>query len=225
MIKMQVVEKNIRTAIQKTLISFISEEEKIDFTLEKPPETKFGDWATNVALVAFPKLKETILMASPCQLAETIIKKLQEETELEEIIAKIELAGPGFINFYLKKSVKIEQLAVKVEENSPEIDSFNQGRSVLVEFSSPNIAKPFTIGHLRSTLIGAAIANLLETTGYQVKRDNHLGDWGTQFGKQLVALEKWGDLEEIEKSQDRAMLVMGSHRLQCRLVADCPGRK
>ena len=202
MIKMQEAEKNIHTAIKKTLISFISEEEKIDFTLEKPPETKFGDWATNVALVAFPKLKEKFLRTSPRQLAEMMIKNLQEKSELEEIVAKIDLAGPGFINFYLKKSVKIEQLAARVEENSPEIDNFNQGKSVLVEFSSPNIAKPFTIGHLRSTIIGAAIANLLETTGYRVKRDNHLGDWGTQFGKQLVALEKWGDLEEIEKSQE-----------------------
>ena len=75
-------------------------------------------------------------------------------------------------------------------------------KNILIEFSSPNIAKPFTIGHLRSTIIGSALANLLEETGSKVFRDNHLGDWGTQFGKQIYAIKKWGDEKKIENSEN-----------------------
>jgi arginyl-tRNA synthetase len=75
-------------------------------------------------------------------------------------------------------------------------------KKVVVEYSSPNIAKPFTVGHLRSTIIGDAIANLLEANGWKVYRDNHLGDWGTQFGKQIYAIKTWGDEEKIEKSEN-----------------------
>ncbi|MBL0077108.1 MAG: arginine--tRNA ligase [Rhodocyclaceae bacterium] len=71
---------------------------------------------------------------------------------------------------------------------------------MIVEYSSPNIAKPFTIGHLRSTIIGDVIANMLQVTGHDVKRDNHVGDWGTQFGKLIYAIQEWGSLEEIESS-------------------------
>ncbi len=199
---MKDIEDSLKRVLQEIIDDFITEGEEVNFTLEKPPETKFGDWATNVALITFPLLKETFVVASPRQLAEEMIKRLQEKADLKEIVDRIELAGPGFINFYLQKKIKIEQLVIRVEENSPEIATSNQGKLALIEFSSPNIAKPFTIGHLRSTIIGAAIANLLEVTGYQVKRDNHLGDWGTQFGKQLVALEEWGSLEEIEQSNE-----------------------
>lgn len=199
---MQEVEKIIRQTLQELINNYVVEDKKISFTLEKPPETKFGDWATNVALVSLPLLKNPTRATSGRQLAEKMIKELKEKLELKAIIEKIELAGPGFINFYLQKKVKIEQLVLRVEENSPEIETVDKKKLVLVEFSSPNIAKPFTIGHLRSTIIGAAIANLLEATGNQVKRDNHLGDWGTQFGKQLVALAEWGNLEEIEQSEE-----------------------
>lgn len=199
---MQEAEKIIRQTLQELINNYVVEDKKISFTLEKPPETKFGDWATNVALVSLPLLKDPTRATSGRQLAEKMIKELREKLELKAIIEKIELAGPGFINFYLQKKVKIEQLVLRVEENSPEIETIDEKKLVLVEFSSPNIAKPFTIGHLRSTIIGAAIANLLEATGHRVKRDNHLGDWGTQFGKQLVALAEWGNLEEIEQSEE-----------------------
>lgn len=81
------------------------------------------------------------------------------------------------------------------------LPAYGTGQTAVVEYSSPNIAKPFTIGHLRSTIIGDAVANLLEATGWTVKRDNHLGDWGTQFGKQICAIKKWGDEEEIAQSE------------------------
>jgi arginyl-tRNA synthetase len=82
------------------------------------------------------------------------------------------------------------------------IEPKNKGKEVVVEYSSPNIAKPFTIGHLRTTVIGDVIANLLEATGWRVFRDNHLGDWGTQFGKQIWAIKNIGDEAKIDASSD-----------------------
>jgi len=89
-------------------------------------------------------------------------------------------------------------------ENKEKFGSKNEdlNKKVVVEYSSPNIAKPFTIGHLRSTIIGNAIANLLQANGWEVFRDNHLGDWGTQFGKQIYAIKTWGDEKKIENSQN-----------------------
>ena len=75
-----------------------------------------------------------------------------------------------------------------------------KGKTAIVEYSSPNIAKPFGVGHLRSTVIGDAIANLMEATGFKVMRDNHVGDWGTQFGKIICAIKLWGDEKELDKS-------------------------
>jgi arginyl-tRNA synthetase len=89
-----------------------------------------------------------------------------------------------------------EQLSVNNYHN------LGQSKKAIVEYSSPNIAKPFSIGHLRSTIIGDSVAHLLEASGYQVFRDNHLGDWGTQFGKQIVAIKKWGD-EAVISSSDK----------------------
>ncbi|MDO5561695.1 MAG: arginine--tRNA ligase [bacterium] len=174
--------------------------ESLNFSLEKPPEADFGDFATNFALILFPQLPLPKSPKSPRSLAEEIAANLQNAPEITSLVEKITVAGAGFINFYLSAKVKQQLVVEQLSMSAPSIVDFGQQKEVLVEFSSPNIAKPFTIAHLRSTIIGAAVANLLETSGYKVYRDNHLGDWGTQFGKQLVALEKWGNLEEIENS-------------------------
>lgn len=172
------------------------------FNLEKPANAQFGDFSTNIAMMLYPRLKMSSQITTGKELAQKIVSVLNDDVEIQEIIEKIEVAGPGFINFYLKLSVKVAELTTCLTECMPEVVKMGKDKLVLVEFSSPNIAKPFTIGHLRSTIIGAALANLLENSGYVVKRDNHLGDWGTQFGKQLVAIEKWSSLEEIEESQE-----------------------
>ncbi len=118
-----------------------------------------------------------------------------------KIIEKIEVAGAGFINFYLKTEFFLEATK-KATEPGYGINDSGKGKLAIVEYSSPNIAKPFTIGHLRSTVIGDAVANLLEMNGWKVMRDNHLGDWGTQFGKQIAAIKKWGDIEAIGNAEN-----------------------
>lgn len=165
--------------------------------VEYPSDPKHGDYSSNVALVAAKKLKK-----NPLELAEEIAAKLRVENGELRVIEKIEVVKPGFINFWISE----KSLIASVEKQ--ELPDLGKGRPVVVEYSSPNIAKPFTIGHLRSTIIGDAIANLLQATGWSVHRDNHIGDWGTQFGKQIYAIKTWGNESEIEKSDRPVKLLV-----------------
>jgi arginyl-tRNA synthetase len=198
------IKEQITDLIKKAVMDLgISENDIPAFTLEHPDEMSHGDFATNIALMLAKPLKK-----NPKELADKICEKINQ-TKIEEI-EKVEVAGPGFINFYLSPKYFASSLAEilnKQENYGKKTKSFwskflsKKGeQKVIVEYSSPNIAKPFTVGHLRSTIIGDAVANILEFSGHKVIRDNHLGDWGTQFGKLIVALKKWSSIEAIEKS-------------------------
>ncbi|MCU0660215.1 MAG: arginine--tRNA ligase [Candidatus Pacebacteria bacterium] len=187
------ITNQLKTIIIELLTELGIENPSVSF--EHPTELVHGDYSTNVAMVYAKELKK-----NPRVLAEEVKKYIQNQKP--DTIENIEIAGPGFINFFLSKQFFVDSLKHIIREG----DQFgsNQdgaGKKVLVEYSSPNIAKPFTVGHLRSTIIGDAVANLLAFSGYTVIRDNHLGDWGTQFGKLIVAIKKWGDFEAIKKSQ------------------------
>lgn len=168
--------------------------DKID--LEIPENETFGDYSSNVAL----QLGSSV---NPREQAQKLIDQLKEDKDLKKIVGKIEVAGPGFINFWISKDVLLDNLTqIDTDKENYGKSDENKNKLAIVEYSSPNIAKPFTIGHLRSTIIGDAIANLLSSTGWKVLRDNHLGDWGTQFGKQIYAIKTWGDFDQIEKSEN-----------------------
>lgn len=166
-------------------------------TIEVDSHPTQGDYSSNVAMKAFSSVDKQI-WRSPRDLAQAIVEKLQQNmpTYLEDV----SVAGPGFINFYTSNSYLCQKTAEIATQATPLIQTPNSGKRVIVEFSSPNIAKPFTIGHLRSSIIGNSIANLLQATGWTVYKDNHLGDWGTQFGKLIYAIKTWGDLAAIEQS-------------------------
>ena len=178
-----ILQIGIKNALKKIGIT-----DPIDFTLEHPQDLSFGDYSTNVALIAGKMRKE-----NPRTLAEKIVSVLEKPKEVETI----EIAGGGFINFRLSRDFFSD--AIKKIDKEFGKRNIGEGRNILVEFSSPNIAKPFTIGHLRSTIIGDSLARILYFLGYNVIRDNHLGDWGTQFGKLIVAIKKWGDIDAIWK--------------------------
>lgn len=156
-------------------------EEILKFPIEATQNPDFGDYSSNIALQS----------KNPREKANQVIIKLQKDKKVSEIIEKIEIAGSGFINFWLKKDVLVDNLIQigKQEEKYGTSDS-GKGKSVVIDYSSPNIAKPFGIGHLRSTIIGQALYNLYKFLGYEVIGDNHLGDWGTQFGKLLYMIKK-----------------------------------
>ncbi|MGA2910999.1 MAG: arginine--tRNA ligase [Candidatus Microgenomates bacterium] len=156
--------------------------EQKEINLEFPENGSFGDYSTNIALVLAQKKK-----LNPHELAEELVEKLQENHNLKSVTEKIEVAGPGFINFWLKKDMLLDTLMqIDVSFGT---SGKGKGKTVIIDYSSPNIAKPFGIGHLRSTIIGAALYNLYKALGYEVVGDNHLGDWGTQFGKLLYMID------------------------------------
>lgn len=162
----------------------------VEYGVEHPKDESHGDYSSNVAMVAGT--------GSPRETAEKLAEQIYKDRNFVKMFEKVEVAGSsltaqaGFINFYLKKEFFLEETKKAIESGYGKNDS-GKGRLAIVEYSSPNIAKPFTIGHLRSTVIGDAVANLLEMNGWKVMRDNHLGDWGTQFGKQIAAIKRWGD--------------------------------
>jgi len=167
-------------------------EKILGFEIEATENPEFGDYTANIAMSHKP----------PREFAQKLVEKLKKDKELSKIIEKIDVAGPGFINFWLKTDVLVTNL-MQIEEEKGKYGKTekNKGKFAIVEYSSPNIAKPFGVGHLRSTVIGDAVANLIEATGWKVMRDNHLGDWGTQFGKVIYAIKTWGNEAEIEKSE------------------------
>lgn len=156
-----------------------------DFTVEHPADEKMGDFSTNIALILSGELKR-----NPRELAVDLLGKMEKNLKLKKFVEKIEVAGPGFINFWIKDEVLVEKIdmALKKREQLGNSD-FMKGKKVLVEYSSPNIAKRFSVGHLRSTIIGQAIFNLYKHCGGDVTNDNHLGDWGTQFGMIIASIE------------------------------------
>jgi arginyl-tRNA synthetase len=135
---------------------------------------QFGDYQANGAMGAAKTMK-----TNPRELAQSIIINLQ----LEGIAERLEIAGPGFINITLAN----EYLAQNLGANAEHINDNSQ--NVVIDYSSPNLAKEMHVGHLRSTIIGDAIARLLEYQGHRVTRQNHMGDWGTQFGMLIAELE------------------------------------
>jgi len=157
--------------------------------LERPADTSHGDYSSNAAMVIFTRLSEDMRkkFRNPRQLAEEIVSELHQYVS-EDFLKEISVAGSGFINFKLADQPLLSYLSEVLEQRWDFLKNHSpQSDTAIVEYSSANIAKPFTIGHLRSTIIGDAVANLLASTGWKVFRDNHLGDWGTQFGKQIYA--------------------------------------
>ncbi|MGQ7308379.1 arginine--tRNA ligase [Streptococcus suis] len=164
------------------------EVEAIYNLLEKPKSSEMGD----IAFPAFSLAK--VERKAPQAIAADIVEKL-DTTGFEKVVA----TGP-YVNFFLDKAEISHQVLTDVITEKDQYGKLNigQGRNVTIDMSSPNIAKPFSVGHLRSTVIGDALANIHEKLGYKPIRINHLGDWGKQFGMLIVAYKLWGDKAAVE---------------------------
>lgn len=163
----------------------IKKSSKIDkFDVFIPENESFGDYSTNIAMTIAKKQGK-----DPQEVAKDLIEKMQKEKELDDLVEKIEFKA-GFINFWLKKEYLLNELK-KVNLRADEYgrENLGKGKIVVIDYSAPNIAKRFSIGHLRSTIIGQALYNLYDYLGFKVIGDNHLGDWGTQFGTLLAQIE------------------------------------
>ena len=151
-------------------------------------DAKFGDYQANGIMGLAKKLK-----TNPRKLAEEVVKNL----DLSDICEPSEVAGPGFINLRLKAEfVAGELLEINKDAAGLGIEKTLEPKTIVVDFSSPNIAKQMHVGHLRSTIIGDCICRLLETLGHKVIRQNHVGDWGTQFGMLMALLDEKSRTQE-----------------------------
>jgi len=174
--------------IIEKIIDEIGAEGVDESMLETPPEPTLGDYAFPCFTLA-KRLKK-----APPKIAEWIKSKIAPD----ETIERVENAGP-YVNFFVKKEMLAKTVLKEVFEKKEKYGSCNigNGAKVVIDFSHPNIAKPFGIGHLRSTVIGNSLYKIFNFTGYKSIGVNHLGDWGTQFGKLIVAYKRWGDDKQL----------------------------
>ena len=166
--------------------------------IEIPPNAELGDYA-------FPcfKLAKTLRKAPPM-----IATEIKENIAIDgKIIEKIDVVG-GYLNIYINKETLIKTTLGEVASKKEEYGSSNlgDGKNIVIEYSSPNIAKPFHIGHLRTTVIGGALYKIYKFLGYNVIGINYLGDWGMQFGKVLAGLNLWGNEYDFENNKIQSLL-------------------
>lgn len=191
--------------IKNTIAHMISDKvdtltaDEIINILEYPPNSDMGD----VALPCF-KLSR-ILKKSPVQIADELADILPKN----KYIDRIESVS-GYLNFFVNRDIFIEETVDRIMKEKDAYGSSNigKGKNIVIDYSAPNIAKPFHIGHLRSTSIGNALYHIFKFAGYNCIGINHLGDWGTQFGKLIVAYKKWGDKERVEKYQIKELMKL-----------------
>jgi len=167
------------------------EKEELKSYIEVPKDSNMGDYA-------FPCFKlAKVLKKAPPVIATDIYEKLQID---ENSISKVEVVG-GYINFYVNNMAFIKDVLDQYNQQKDQYGNskIGEGKNVVIDYSSPNIAKPFHIGHLRSTVIGGALYNIYKFLGYNVIGINHLGDYGTQFGKLIEGYKLWGEEYNIEE--------------------------
>src|SRR3989339_1465408 len=163
--------------------------------IEIPPDQKLGD----LSLPCFNLAKT--LKKSPVEISKSL-------SELSDIyFSKIEAKGP-YLNFFINPTILSSIVIKEILKQKAKYGSKDIGKkeSVLIDCSSPNIAKPFSIGHLRSTIIGYSLYKIYNFLNFKAKTLNHLGDWGTQFGKLIVAYKKWGKEAELKKAPIKHLL-------------------
>ena len=191
---------NFKNEIAKYIANATNiQQNEIESFIEIPKDKNNGDYA-------FPCFRlAKILKKAPPAIAEEIKEKIEVD---EKYITKIEIAG-GYLNFYINKKIQIEELFKEFSENEEYGKSkIGQGKNIIVEYSSPNIAKPFHIGHLRTTLIGNCLYRVYKYLGYNTTGINHLGDYGTQFGKMIEAYKMWGKEYDLTEDPINKMMDM-----------------
>ena len=162
----------------------------VSAVLVRPCDPKFGDYQSN-ALMSLAKTRKL----NPRQLATEVLAKL----EVSETCETVEIAGAGFLNFRLKNSVLTQSLEAAARGEHLFFEKTASPKTVVIDFSSPNVAKPMHVGHIRSTGIGDALQRTWRLLGHRVITDNHIGDWGTQFGKLLLGWKQALDRAALER--------------------------
>jgi arginyl-tRNA synthetase len=180
----------MKQIIQETLTSIVDNfknegllpaETTTRIMVENTKDKKNGDYATNLAMLLAKPMK-----MKPIEIANLIVKAIPQNDK----ITKVEIAGPGFINFFVSKNYLASQIEAILNDQHLGVTLAPSPETIVVDYSSPNVAKEMAVHHIRSTVIGDAVVRIMEFLGHKVIRANHIGDWGTQFGMLIAYLEK-----------------------------------
>ena len=171
--------------------------EELESYIEIPPKPEMGDYAFPCFKLAKELKKSPIIIAN----------EIKEQIDTDDYIKRIE-CNAGYLNFYISNEKLVETVLNEIDSKKEQYGSESIGQTVLIDYSSPNIAKPFHIGHLRTTLIGSCLYKVYKFLGYNTVGINHLGDYGTQFGKMIEAYKMWGNEYNLEEDSINKMMDM-----------------
>ncbi len=195
----------LNTRIQEAMVT-AGAPEGSPALVRQSAKVQFGDYQANGIMGAAKKLK-----MNPREFAQTVLTKL----DLSDIAEKIEIAGPGFINIFLKAEWMSQEVARVLRDARLDVQKVTQPQTIVVDYSSPNLAKEMHVGHLRSTVIGDSVVRTLEFLGHHVIRQNHVGDWGTQFGMLLAYMER------LRKESSEISMVLSDLEVFYRKAKEC----
>lgn len=189
--------------MKEKIISLLAKEtklpkEEVEKLIESPPSPEMGDYAFPCFVLAKQFKK------NPVEIAKSIAQKIKSSD-----FEKVEAKGP-YLNFFINRSLLADDILKKIqkEKDSYGASKVGKGKTIVFDMSSPNIAKPFGIGHLRSTIIGNSISEIAKFQGYKTVKINYLGDWGTQFGKLIVGYNKFGSAAKLKKDPIKHLLEL-----------------
>ena len=181
--------QSIEQRLQRAVAAILPDANPASLLVRPCPDSKFGDYQTN-ALMSLARERKL----DPRQLATDVLAKL----DVTEWCEKVEIAGAGFLNFRLKISALLQTVQAAARGDHLFFSRSSKPRTFVVDFSSPNVAKPMHVGHIRSTILGDCLARSLRLLGHRVITDNHIGDWGTQFGMLLVGWKQFLDAAALK---------------------------
>ena len=182
--------KSIEQLLQQVVRSVLPDADPSTVLVRPCPDPRFGDYQSN-ALMSIAKTRKL----NPRQLASDVLTKL----DVNEWCEKVEIAGAGFLNFRLRPEALARAVQSAVRGDHLFFEKAPQPRTVVIDFSSPNVAKPMHVGHIRSTILGDSLARTLRLIGHRVITDNHIGDWGTQFGMLIVGWKTLLDQAALDR--------------------------
>lgn len=193
-----ILAEQVKNLLQKAVTKLFPKVDK-EVKIEHPADETHGDYASNIALQITKDLGEP-----PSGIAKKIIKNIEKS----DLIGKIEIAGPGFINFYISEKALENEVGKILKEKNSYGSSKENRKNIVIDYSQPNIAKPLGAHHLLSTVIGQSLYNIYKFLGYNCVGINYIGDWGTQFGRLTYAYKEWGDKAKIEKDPINELLKL-----------------
>ena len=199
--------KTIERRLQTTVCAVLPDADLAGVCVRPCPDPKFGDYQTS-ALMGLAKQRKL----NPRQVAAEVLSRL----EVADVCETAEIAGGGFLNFRLRADALARAVSDALGEGTCFLERAAQPRTVVVDFSSPNVAKPMHVGHIRSTILGDCLARTLRLLGHRVITDNHIGDWGTQFGMLLVGWKR-----ELDRAALQTDAIAEMERLYKKISAEC----